>query len=316
MVKTIAGRFLPRLYLTLRQGQQAGLPISRSLSLCEQIDPAISAAIVKVGVAVNRGAGIAEAGFNFGLWSGVDYHCLKAAQQCGQLEQMFGRLEQHHLLRQKRLQKLRTDLIPVVLLFLSSLAVMPLPQLASGEWSVGDYGWFLLSRAAGLAIVLVGLPKLPGVVRRFRPGSPAIDRLLLSLPLMGRFYGRRQLRDFFYALALMLGAGIDALQAVKLANVSANSQVRRRIQAMSVALENGATVAEAMALIEGVNATALAMVVSGEAAGKLEQMLMHYCELETQATQRQDRQLMTWLPRLLYFGLAGFIGWQLIAAAF
>ncbi|MBL4621107.1 MAG: type II secretion system F family protein [Immundisolibacteraceae bacterium] len=315
MAKKVTERYLPQLYLTLRQGEQAGVPLIRTLSLCEQIAPSVSRVVVKVSAAVSRGAGVAEAGFNFGLWSGIDYHCLKAAQYSGSLEQMFGRLEQHHMLRQRGLQRLRTDLIPVVLLLLVSLAVMPLPLLVSGEWSVSDYGWFLFSRVAGLGIGIVGLRKLPGLLRRAQPTSMVVDQLLVSLPIIGPFYCRRQLRDFFYALALMLEAGVDAQQAVKFGNVSANSQTRRRIEFMSVALEKGATVAEAMALIEGVNATALAMVNSGEAAGRIDQMLMHYCQTETELTQQQNRRLLTWAPRLVYFGLAGLIGWQLISAA-
>ena len=314
-MNAVKSRFLPRLYLTLRQGEQAGLSISRTLALCEEIDRSVARPAARVGAAVKRGTGLAEAGFNFGLWSGVDYHCLKAAQLSGTLEQMFGRLAQHHSGRQQSLKLLRSDLIPVLMLFLVMLAVMPLPQLVSGAWSLVDYGYFLISRIAGLLIIIVGLSKLPALLRRFTPTTAAIDRLLLLLPVVGGLYLRRQLRDFFYALALLLEAGIDAQQAVTASNLSVNSQVRQRVQSMLSALEGGVSFTEALAEIDGVNSMALAMASSGEAAGRLDELLMHYCQLETEITQQQNRQWFTWLPRVIYLGLAGYIGWQLIAGS-
>ena len=314
-MNSVQSGFLPRLYLTLRQGEQAGLEISRTLLLCEEIDRSVARPAAKAGAAVKRGAGLAEAGFKFGLWSGVDYHCIKAAQFSGTLEQMFGRLAKYHSARQQSLKRLRSDLIPVLILVLVMLAVMPLPKLVGGVWSLADYGGFLISRIVGLLVVGVGLLKLPTVLRCFKLTSGVVDLLQISLPLIGEFYLRRQLRDFFYALALLLEAGIDAQQAVRASNLSVNRQVRQRIQMMLSALEEGESFTAALAKIDGVNPMALAMVSSGEAAGRLDELLMHYCKLETKITQQQNNQWLTWLPRVIYFGLAGYIGWQMVAAS-
>jgi len=91
-----------------------------------------------------------------------------------------------------------------------------------------------------------------------------------------------------------------------------NSLVRRRVDEMSEALANGAGFADALATIEGINQQAIAMAASGEAAGKLDELLRHYSELETELTRRQERQLTTWLPRAVYLLVAGWAGWQMV----
>lgn len=306
--------FYPELFQTLAQGQRAGLPIEQTLKLAAEIAPSVAAATDITGRRIATGASLADAGRRGGLWAGVDYETVRAAEASGTLAAIFQRLADHHQQRRENLQRIRSGMMLPTLLLMAALVITPLPMLVNGELSPTDY-------LANLALVvistlaLLGLfVQLPRLLRHWPASAVAIDRLLVTAPLLGGWYYRRQLREFFNTLGLLLTAGIAAPQAVAQAIPAVNSEVRRRISAMSEALANGATFVEALGRVEGIDQRALAMVATGEFAGQLDEMIRRYSEFESEATRRHDRQLALLVPRFVYLLVAGFIGWQMVAA--
>ena len=303
----------PQLFLTLAQGERAGLPIDRSLALCGDIGPKLARATSQAIKRISSGHPLAESGRRSGLWAGVEFEVLRAAEQSGMLESIFQRLADYHQRRLANRRAMLNGLIMPGLLLLAALVIPPLPALVSGELPVGQYLWNLISALSTLGLLSLLLVKLPKLMRLAPLTAKPFDRLQVTAPLIGPWYLRRQLHEFINTLALLLSAGIPAHQAVPLAIPTTNSEVRRRIEEMNVALANGTGFTDALATIEGLNQQAIAMAASGETAGKLDEMLHHYSTLETELTHHQERQLATWLPRVIYLVIALWIGWQMVA---
>ncbi len=303
----------PRLFLTLAQGERAGLPIDHSLTLCGDISPKLARATSQTIRRISSGHPLAESGRRSGLWAGLEFELLKAAEQSGTLLSMFQRLADYHQRRRANRRALLNGLIMPVMLLLAALVIPPLPALVSGELPAGQYLWNLLSALMTLGLLILMLVKLPRLMRLTSLTAKPFDHLQVATPLIGPWYLRRQLREYIHTLALLLSAGMPVHQAVPLAIPKTNSEVRRRINVINVALANGASFTEALATIEGLNQQAIAITASSETAGKLDEMLQHYSQLETQLTREQERQFATWLPRVAYLIIAIWTGWQIIA---
>jgi len=310
--KPISAGLNARLFQTLAQAERAGLPIEQSLKLCAEIGPDIDVAIANTRKRITGGASLADGGRRAGLWSGAEFEVIKAAEASGGLAPMFQRLADFHQLRLVGRQELRSGLIMPGILLAAALLIPPLPALVSGDLSLGQYVWNIVRAILSLGLVVVIAAQLPRLLRRWPTTAVAFDRLQVVMPLIGPWYFRRQMREFINTLALLLAAGIPAHEGVRLATPMTNSLVRRRVDEMSEALANGAGFADALATIEGINQQAVAMASSGEAAGKLDELLRHYSELENELTRRQERQLTTWLPRAVYLLVAGWAGWQVV----
>ncbi len=98
---------------------------------------------------------------------------------------------------------------------------------------------------------------------------------------------------FFHMLAVMVDAGIPVVQAVKsLSGRTENPRFRRILLTVAYNCEHGATLSEAMARFESVfDELEIGIVKSGEATGKLNQMLF---KLSHQLDKRSDLNSKLW----------------------
>ncbi len=314
-LKSINSKFSPQLFQTLAQGQRAGLSIEATLKLCGEISPAVAAASRAAWRRICSGANLADAGSRAGLWSGCGLAAIRAAESAGELGAIFQRLADYHRQQQAGVRQLRRGLIQPLMLLLALAILAPLPALASGDLTGKQYVVGRLLLCASLLAVVMVFKYLPVVLRRWPVTAGAFDRLQVVLPLIGPWYFRRQLCEFLNQLGLLLTVGIPAQQAVTIATPRDNAEVTGRINAMAEALEGGAGFGPALSAIEGINPVAVDMVETGEAAGKLDEMVARYSETETRETRRQQQQLTTWAPRVLYLIVAVWVGWQMVAGA-
>lgn len=307
-------KYRAELYQTLARGEQAGLPRERTLLLCGQINTAVARRTAPLIRAQSQGQSLADAGLATGLWCDLDFQVITVGEQSGLLADLFKRLADHYSLRNSNRRRRRMQLMLPAFLLVFSVLVTPLPKLISGELTL--FGYMNASLTPLVLMTLSGylLYHLPGILRHLPLMVDCLDRLQVDLPLIGPWYLRRQLGEFINTLALLLGSGIPARQATQLANLSKNTIVRSRINRMEAALDAGASLTEALAAIDGLNPRALAMARSGESAGALEQMLLRYGKLESETLQNQNKALAIWIPRLVYFALVAWIGWQLIGS--
>jgi general secretion pathway protein F len=198
---------------------------------------------------------------------------------------------------------------------LLALLIQPLPAVVGGQLSIAGYLWACLWPLL-LLVALYGLGRRAWVRReRGGAGSGALfDRVWVSLPVLGPALVRRNLRDFFESLGLMLEAGMPMLDALpKACAVITYAPLRTRFNTLHGSISHGQALTEALARIDFPGqALALGLIRTGEASGTLPAGLLSYASVETQKLDSLTEQLATWLPRLLYAGVMLWMAYGLL----
>ena len=125
---------------------------------------------------------------------------------------------------------------------------------------------------------------------------------------------RRNLRNFFDSLALLLEAGVPILEALPSAlDTVRNQALRSQLSQIKPRIEAGTSFGQALAGLPLFGRTqAYELIRTGEASGALPRVLLRYSEAETAAIDRFDDLVVEWIPRLVYTSTALLIGYGLI----
>jgi general secretion pathway protein F len=134
------------------------------------------------------------------------------------------------------------------------------------------------------------------------------------MPLFGPMYERRNVRDCFESLALLLEAGMPILEALPLsANTIRSQTLRQQFSQIKPRIEAGASFAQAVGELSFAgHAQAHAMIVAGEASGALPEVLFRYSESETRDIDQFDALVAEWTPRVVYTLVLLWIGYGII----
>jgi len=127
-------------------------------------------------------------------------------------------------------------------------------------------------------------------------------------------YERRNVRDCFESLALLLEAGMPILEALPLAmDVIRSEAIKQRFSQIKPRIERGASFAQAVGELSFVgHAQAYAVILAGEASGALPEVLLGYSEGETTVINRFDDLVAEWTPRLVYTLAAMWMGYGIL----
>ena len=292
-------------YAQLAALERAGIPPVQAIGLVNlEKAPGFEAARTQMQQRLTRGMGWAEAGRRYGLLSEFDAAILSAAQATGDLSATYRRLADHYdaVARRKRLVKSRLAL-PVAVLVLAAF-IQPVPRLVLGEISSGAYLGLTLFSLFKLGLAVYVLLRLPSWFREGALASfkAAFDALLLRLPLFGKHQLRRNLRDFWFSLGMLLEAGLPMLDAFpKALSTVDNLVVRAKLAPAASALKRGSGLTEALRGLPWPGSSdALYFVATGESSGELPALLRRYVAQEDERIGGFDEQWAEWLPRLIY----------------
>ncbi|GLK89391.1 type II secretion system F family protein [Pseudomonas turukhanskensis] len=305
------------LFSQLAALENAGMPVASAFKTL-QISPPTQKRIEVAARLLNQGTDVASAGLASALFSPLEVALVRAAQSAGSPARVYQRLADSYSVRAQQIKTLRSRLLMPLGVLLLGLLVQPLPELVAGTLSVAEYCW-------GVAYPLLGL-MMAGwlgktLLRRLEKPAPlnatAADAWMLQVPLLGSAYSRRNTRDYFESLGLMLEAGMPMFEALPKAAASvSNHALRREFSAMQQRVLAGEALSQAMAPMGFLGRPQLMNLVhTGEASGTLAQTLLAYATRESQTLANQQDTLLTWLPRLLYIGVATWMAYSLIIGA-
>lgn len=303
------------LFAQLAAMEQAGLPLDRALATL-QLRPATQARIAATVRYLEQGRDLASAGQKAGLFSTLEVTLLQAAQSAGSPARLYRRLADTYAHQAAQAKALKSRLLMPAGVLLLALLIQPLPALVAGSLSLLGYLWGVLQPLLVLGVLLV-LGR--SVLQRLeQPASAArvssLDRGLLSLPLFGPMLARRNLRDYFESLGLMLEAGLPMFEALPKASATLrNSQLRRDFLGLQQRVQAGAPLAQALSPLEFPGkAQLVGLVRTGEASGSLPATLLGYASRESAALASFQEQLAIWLPRLVYAALVLWMAYGLL----
>jgi len=298
--KPLSFQLRAELYTQLAQMEIAGLPFSKAFAIL-QLAPSAASRVDAARKLAARGVDPAKAGERSGLFTLLESRLIAAALSAGSPAAMYRRLADLNTQRAMQLAAMKSRMMMPMFVFLLALFIQPLPQLIGGTVSVAGYLVLALRPLLVLGLAFFGVRWLFALLR----DRPA-EALLLQVPLIGPLIVRRNVRDFLESLALMLEAGISMLDALPAALETIEiSPIRRDFAQIAVRVENGATLADALKGLAFLNKSNNRMrlvefVTTGEASGKLSEMLVRHTNMETEAINAFYQQLADWGPRIFY----------------
>jgi type II secretory pathway component PulF len=303
--KPLPASELAQLYLQLERLQLAGIPLQEAITTLTSGKGQISQRAKVTLTYLRRGKSLAEAGQQAGLFIGLDATLIQIAETGGIYTEVFHQLAQSYEEQARYQQQIKSRLrLPLIILLLA-IVIQPLPNLISGQLTLGGY----FSVTVGFIIQLVLLSwiiwHLPRWLRHrvVKPIGLGIlwDKLQLGIPYWSQWYIRRTLRNFMRSLGLMLQAGLPILEALpKAYEIVDNFIIRQHLQQIIIRLQQGQTFAEAILAVKEIDPIAIQLVTTGEHSGSLAEMMLHYAKLESEAIAIHNEMLAAWLPRLAY----------------
>jgi type II secretory pathway component PulF len=304
-----------QLFSQLATMEHAGIPPAQAFAMigCNLPSDARQA-LAQTAVALAKGSDLAKAGRNSGVLLPWEARLVRAAAMGGRLESLYKRLSEHYASRAQLFGRLKSRLVFPFLILTLATFVAPFPALFQGAIGLGGY----LLRAIGPPLLLYGGLRLLAFAYRqqlARETGAAWAKLLLAIPVLGGLLARQQRRDGLFSLLLLLESGVPILEALPLAGKSiADPLLRARFAGAAAALADGRSgVAETLNRYGVVDdAGAVALFASGEAAGRLDDVIRHQLRQWDAQLELQWDTLAEWLPRLFYAAVAIFMAASIV----
>jgi general secretion pathway protein F len=288
------------LFTQLAALETAGLPPDKAFSMIRlevQGQPRIEAARKLLA----RGLDPAQAGEKSSLFTQLEVRVVSAALQGGSPAAVYRRLGETYTTRAAQVAKIKSRMLLPGFTLVLGLLLNPLPALFAATISVGGYFWQVLKPLIFLYALLQVALRLPRWLHDTE-AEDAIDAFVPKIPWIGPMLVRRNARDFFQALAMLLEAGVPMFDALPPAvDTIANIRMRHQYEALVDAVRGGATFAQALRMLPYLaNSRVLDFVQTGEASGTLPDMLYRHVQMETGDIDLFYEQLTTWVPRVVY----------------
>jgi general secretion pathway protein F len=291
----------------------AGVSLERALESLKLAAPGrrlrqVSASIL---AGIRAGCDLAEALAAQGaVFPPLHRELLFVGERTGSLERVLRQLaemmEQQEAIRREIWAQL---LYPLLLLHLS-VVVGPLPALVFTR-DYGAYGRTTLLSLGFLYAVAATLWFIGRRISRGRSNLAMADRLVLAVPMVGKIHRDLSLARFSSALKALLNAGVGILEAMPRAGAASGSVLLASAARAAVPeLKRGEPLISAMA--GALPPEALGLLATGQASGKLDDMLDHLERHFFEEGRRRLRTLAHWLPKLIYFGAVLWVGWNIL----
>ena len=165
-----------------------------------------------------------------------------------------------------------------------------MPALTRGLIALSDflrqYGWLVLAALAGGGIAWIYALRRIGFKRR-------VHQTLLKLPLIARLTRGTNTARFARTFSILMASGVPVLEALRIsAQVMSNLPMREAVERAAVRVKEGASLQKAISASGYFPPMTVQLIASGEASGRLENML-------ERAAVQQERETETLIAALL-----------------
>ncbi len=292
--RTLSGSELALVTRQLATLSQAGLPLEEALqAIADQSEQSRTRSIVMgVRARVREGFSLAGSLAEFPqAFPAMFRATVDAGEQSGKLDNVLERLADYSENRQNLSQKARTALVYPILLVIMSIAVVAfmlsyvVPKIVSVFVSTGNElpgltraligisefvqaWWWLI--ALVVAATIVGLRILlarPGPKKRWHA-------VKLRLPMVGRLTRGLNTARFMRTLAILAASGVPVLESLRIAGeVIGNVPMREAVDEAAVRIREGAPISRSLGERGVFPPMTIHLISSGEASGRLDEML-------------------------------------------
>jgi general secretion pathway protein F len=289
-------RIRAELFTQLAQMEIAGLPTENAFAILK-VQRVAEPRLVTMRQLLKRSEP-ATAGERSGLFTKLEARLVRASLLAGSPARIYQRLGETYTQRAMQLATIKSRMALPVSMFIAALMIAPIVGLVIGSYGLPTYLWMVAK-----PILMIGAVILAA---RWLITLPTITPSLLTLPIVGPIIVRRNVRDFFESLALMLEAGVSMFDALPLALDAIESPpIKTDFARIAPRVTAGAPLSDAIKDLhylgdDSSRERAISFIHTGEASGTLPEMLLRHVNFETDALNHQTDMLATWLPRIFY----------------
>ncbi|MGH8482491.1 MAG: type II secretion system F family protein, partial [Nevskiaceae bacterium] len=184
---------------------------------------------------------------------------------------------------------LLTYVVPKVVAVFADLDAR-LPLLTRALIATSD---FMREYGVGLLVLLASGLLLFAWAMRNDDFKRRVHRLMLRLPLMGRLTRGNNTARFTRTLGILFGSGVPILDAMRIGTqVVDNLPMREAVEEATLRVREGASVNKSLAESGLFPPITLHLIASGEASGRLDEML-------DRAAEQQEREVETLVAAMM-----------------
>ncbi len=314
--------------------QDAGLPIVRSLRILEgQLRPGVlKNSLMIVADDVEGGATFSEAlSKHPKVFDKLYVNMVRAGETGGVLDTILQRLAdfREKAMRLKKqvmgamvypavvvlvaggiLYLILTRIVPEFTKMFDELK-LPLPgatlALITASEFLKDYWYAIPAGLFGIWLLLRGL-------RATRPGSYAVDKVKMKVPVFGMIISKSVIARFTRTLGTLVASGVPILEALNIVRDTAgNEVVARAISDVHDSVREGESIAEPLAQSRICDDMVVNMIDVGEETGDLDKMLLKVADTYDEDVDIAVAAMMSILEPIMIVFLGLCVGFIVIA---
>ncbi len=278
----------------------SGVELSRALdTIAARVgDPRLRRAFREASKHTSTGGRLSEVLARYPrLFSQLTVTMVEAAEKSGRLDEIFRLIADYHEAElHLRTTISRETFYPKVLM--AAVLFIPVGAQALIRWIMGNVRdaiaylvLAVLKIAAAVSLPLLAIWLVWRAVRASEAGGQAIDRLKLSVPVIGKLVHRWAMARFARALSTLFAAGVPISEALELAGMAAaNSVIQRAALQAAERVKTGESIGDSLQSCGLADRLVLDMIRTGEETGRLDETLVkaaEYYEDEAMTTARQ-----------------------------
>ncbi|PYX88857.1 MAG: type II secretion system F family protein [Acidobacteria bacterium] len=311
----------------------AGLPILNSLELLikRQRSAYLKTLLENVRDRVKSGELLSDSFAAQGVFPKLYTTTLLAGEKSGNMEEVLGRYISFQRMGMTFRKKLAVSLvypallITVVIIMLSFLVTYVVPQFAqlfsSLNAELPPLTLFMLAVGTFarkyVLFVIIGLAAFVFLVWRWKNtdrGAHQIDRVVLSLPVVGQIVVKQQVATFARTLSTLLQGGLPLVPAMETAGASMTSRkIVDGINEATVSVREGRGLSRSLEDEKIFPDLAIEMIEVGESTGALPAMLTSVAEFYEEDVQTALGAAMALIEPVILIVMAIFVGGVLIS---
>ena len=186
---------------------------------------------------------------------------------------------------------------------------LPLPtQILLGISSAIKKYWLLF------IIFLVALVIAVRKIYDTSEGRAAIDRLKLSIPVMGNLVKKVEIARFARTLATLLENGVPILESLTIVlDTMGNAIIKTDVEKAYTAVKEGSSLAEGLGPSKVVPLAVINMIATGEEGGHLEKSLLKVAEGYDRESDEAIKIMMSLVEPVLILSLGLVVGFIVIS---
>jgi type IV pilus assembly protein PilC len=244
-----------------------------------------------------------------------DIALIEAGEASGRLDQCFRILGEYYKERGSLASRVLSQLMYPVFLFHFAVFLFP-TTLFTDMVLKGDLGRFFTSKLLILIPIYAAIFFVLWLFRGDRSMAirSGIERFTLSLPVVGGLRRSLSLARLCAALEALINAGVTIIEAWDLgARASGSPRIMRAVAEVRPRIVSGELPSEAISSQSIYPDLFVSSYKTGEVSGQLDETLRRLYRYYQEAATEGLNRFAEWLPRLIYFGVAIAIAFQIVA---